>query len=62
MADKEIVNTVDLEDRLQTIKEYLTMNRKTWTKTYLNHSFLTVPSTTPPVFLLSIRKPVHRPS
>ena len=55
MADKEIINAAGLEDR-----KYLTINTKIWTKTFSNHSFLTVPSTTLPVFLHSIRKPVCR--
>ena len=48
MADKEIITTADLEDQIQTTKKYLTMNRKTWTKTYSNLSILTVPSSNAP--------------
>ena len=37
MADKEILNTADLEDRIQRAKNiYLTINREIWTKTSVN--------------------------
>ena len=50
MADKEIINTADLENPIKTTKKYLTRNRKIRTKTYSNHSFPTVPSSTLPCF------------
>ena len=40
MADKKIINTAGLENRIQTTEKYLSMNRKIWTKTYTNYSFL----------------------
>ena len=48
MADKEIINKADLENPIQITKKYLTTNRKIWTKTCSNHSFLTLPSSTFP--------------
>ena len=62
MADKEIINAADLEDPIKTTKKYLTMNRKIWTKTHSNHSSLTVPSSTLPIFSQSVRNPVSRKS
>ena len=60
MADKGIINTADLKDPIQTTQIYLTMNKKIWTKTYSNHSFLKLPSSTLLDFPHSIRKAVSQ--
>ena len=36
MADKEILDTADLEDQILTTKKYLTTNRKIWVNTIVN--------------------------
>ena len=63
MADKEIINKADLENPLQITKKYLKTNRKIWTKTCSNHSFLTFPSSTfpcIPIFYKETVLPIFR--